>query len=103
MELEGGSSAVLQGSCTFLHLSHAPASGSVYILFLWHGFLHYTGQPLWPAGHCRWGVTSSFCIFLQLEPQHQPWTYSVGLLQEPCEQGGVAHAGGPGNLLIGEL
>lgn len=51
---------------------------------------------------CGWGVTSSFCIFLQLEPQHQPWAYSGGLFQESCEQGGDADAGGPGNVLIGE-
>lgn len=49
------------------------------------------------------GVANIFCIFLQLEPQHQPWAYSGGLLQEPCEQGGDADAGGPGNVLIGEL
>lgn len=54
------------------------------------------------ARHCRWGVTSSLWIFfLQLESQHRPWAYSGGLLQEPCEQGGDADAGGTGNVLIG--
>jgi hypothetical protein len=42
-------------------------------------------------------------IFLQLDPQHQPWTDSGGLLQEPCDRGRDADAGGPGNDLSGEL
>lgn len=69
------------------------------------GFLHdkATGSLCGEARNCRWGVTTNLCIFLQPEPQHQPWAYSGGLLQEPREQGGDADAGGPGNVLIGEL
>lgn len=68
--------------------------------------LHLVSVAWLPTLHCYRSafVTSSFCIlFLQLEPQHQPWAYSGGLLQEPCEQGGDADAGGPGNVLIWEL
>lgn len=56
----------------------------------------------WDPDGVGWGVTSRLCVVLQLGPQHQPWAYSVGLLQEPCEQGGDADAGGPGNVLTGE-
>lgn len=43
-------------------------------------------------------VSAASAIFLQLEPQHQPWPYSVGLLQESCDGGCDADAGGPGQV-----
>lgn len=39
------------GACVSAEQLRPPGSGSIYILFLWHGFLHCTatGQPLWPG------------------------------------------------------
>lgn len=45
-----------------------------------------------------WWAASA--IFLQLEPQHQPWAYSGGLLQEPGDGDCDADAGGRGNVLL---
>ena len=45
-----------------------------------------------------WWAASA--IFLQLEPQHQPWAYSGGLLQEPGDRDCDADAGGPGNVMF---
>lgn len=93
--------------CSWLRIGPHPFCATAFPTIL------LAGQTMWPCNrHCRWGcgtervglgVASSFCIFLQLEPQHQPWEYFGGLLQEPGEQGGDGDAGGPGNVLIAEL
>lgn len=75
-------------------------AGQLRLVWIWHREDFFLEASLIGDQAGVWSAASA--IFLQLEPQHQPRAYSVGLLQEPCDGGRDADAGRPGNVLHGE-
>lgn len=76
-------------------LSMTTLTQNLQVKKLWAGY-HRHGSDL--SLHHLFEGTEECSSHFYLEPQHQPWAYSGGLLHKPCDGGCDADAGGPGQV-----